>query len=288
MKIVKADHAGMCFGVRDALALAERQPLPTEITILGELVHNHIVNEKLAERGFQRQREDERGVPTTTHVLITAHGISDRARAELLAPGKTLVDTTCPLVHKAHAAALHLAEEGRHVVIVGQAEHVEVRGLTGDLPSYTVVQGVAEVRNYGFTRLGMMAQTTTPTLEFGRVIDAVKRANAGADVRVMDTICQPTKDRQRALQEMLEAVTVVVVIGGRNSNNTLRLLASCRAHGVRSVHIEDAGELVADWFGADDVVGVTAGTSTLGETVENVVRRLWKMSQAGRVRAGVR
>ena len=285
MRILVAQALGMCFGVRDALAATERVLRPAEVTIHGQLVHNPEVTRRLAERGFGGLDEAGRGMaPATPAVLVTAHGISERARRGLEAAGKTLIDTTCPLVRRAHHAAQLLAAEGRHVVVVGKRGHVEICGIVGDLASYTVVEAADEVSTYSHARLGVMCQTTTPSALAARVLGAVRAENPEADVRYIDTICQPTKDRQTALAVLLRQADAVLVIGGRNSNNTRELVLRCEASGVRAWHVEAAGELHAAWFARVRVLGVTAGTSTLPQTIDGVVARL--RAFGGRVEAG--
>ena len=136
MKVVLADAMGMCFGVRDALAVMRGVERPVEVTVMGELVHNAVVGREIAGRGFRVIGEEAAGrgeAPATETVLVTAHGVSDAERARLAASGKRILDTTCPLVRKAHGTAVRLAREGCFVVIVGKRGHVEVRGLVGDL-----------------------------------------------------------------------------------------------------------------------------------------------------------
>jgi 4-hydroxy-3-methylbut-2-enyl diphosphate reductase len=281
MNVVVAEHLGLCFGVRDALAATRRLDSPAQVTIFGQLVHNPLVAAELAERGFQMLSEQARssGSLRTRRVLITAHGISDRERAALLAGGNSLVDTTCPLVKKAHEAALKLRDEGRLVVILGRRDHIEVRGLAGDLDAYEVVESAADVRRFPADRLGIIAQTTTPEREALPLVRAIQAANPQADVRFINTICQPTRDRQAALETLLGQIDVLVVVGGRHSNNTRQLAARAREAGVRALHIEDASELVDEWFQPGERVGLTAGTSTLPETVEAVQRRLVSMHE---------
>jgi 4-hydroxy-3-methylbut-2-en-1-yl diphosphate reductase len=275
MKILTAASLGMCFGVRDALAIARHAPRPTHITVHGELVHNPLVAAELQQLGFTQASETGRaGVPATTQVLITAHGISDRERARLLMAGKDLIDTTCPLVRKAHAAARQLDQQGYHLLVVGKRTHVEVRGLTEDLRSFDVLETLADVRAFAFPRLAMIAQTTTLQADFVAFHAAVAHQNPRAEIRCVDTICQPTKDRQNALDQLLDAVELAVVVGGHHSNNTRHLVATCLDRGVPAYHVEDAGELRAEWFEGVETVGLTAGTSTLPETIAAVRGRL--------------
>ena len=137
MRILRAAHLGMCFGVRDAIALAIQHADAGPLTILGDLVHNPSVLGALDAKGIA-VAQDVAHVKTTT-LMVTAHGTSDRTLARTRALGLTVVEATCPLVRVAHRAVAALARDGYHVVIVGQRDHVEVRGLTGDLDRFDVV-----------------------------------------------------------------------------------------------------------------------------------------------------
>ena len=134
MKILRASDMGMCFGVRDALAVIRNVPQPQEVTIHGELVHNPVVIEDLEQSGFHQSSEEDRNGPISSPVvLITAHGISNTERKRLQSENKRLIDTTCPLVRRAHDAALELQAEERFVVLIGKPGHVEVLGIKEDL-----------------------------------------------------------------------------------------------------------------------------------------------------------
>lgn len=287
MQIMQAKVSGMCFGVRDALRMAQGVAQPWQVSILGELVHNPLVNAALARQGFDVRGEQVtplmiRGVPATLRdtVLITAHGVSDRRRAALRASGKELIDTTCPLVRRAHRAAVKLAEAGYHVVVIGQRGHVEVAGLTGDLPSFTVVENVREARPLGALRLGVIAQTTSFERDVEAILAALRAANPQAEMRFVDTVCQPTRQRQRALEELLGQVEVMVVVGGRHSNNTRKLVEHCLSRGVRALHVEGPGELQPALLAGAEHIGVTAGTSTLPETLAAVRAELEALASA--------
>ena len=275
MNVIQAEVLGMCFGVRDALALIDRVDRPEQVTIHGELVHNEQVLARLEARGFhQAQESRRRPLPMTATVLVTAHGISNAERQRLRQAGKQLLDTTCPLVERAHQAAQKLQEEGRHVLIIGKPGHVEVQGIIEDLRSYTVVPSAADVRTYPHARLGIMCQTTTPAVLAEEVRAAIAAQNPHADIRFIDTICLPTKEHQRALERMLEQVEAVVVVGGRNSNNTRQLVQRCQERGLPAYHVQDAADVRPEWFDGIDTVGLTAGTSTLDETIQAVYQTL--------------
>jgi 4-hydroxy-3-methylbut-2-enyl diphosphate reductase len=278
MQVLRAEVMGMCFGVRDALKAIQDVEQPDAVTIHGELVHNEAVLEQLGTRGFRMVHEaSRRPLPVTPAVLITAHGVSARERQRLQAAGKQLVDTTCPLVVRAHQAAQRLQAEGYHVLVIGRHGHVEVQGIVEDLHSYDVIQGPEEVQRYPFPRLGLMCQTTTPERTVARVREAVRRLNPDAQIRFVDTVCLPTKEHQRSLERLLSQVDAMVVVGGRNSNNTRELAALCRERGVPAHHVQGAADLDADWFTGCRTVGLTAGTSTLDATIDEVHQALTRM-----------
>src|SRR5947209_7638905 len=163
MHVVRSEVMGMCFGVRDALKILDGIEAPDEVTIHGELVHNEVVLYQLDARGFRQVGERERAsVPATPTVLVTAHGISDAERSRLEGAGKTLVDTTCPLVARVHRAARALHDQGYHVVVIGKHGHVEVRGIVEDLERFDVVSSAAEARRSDGPRLGDVAHTPLP------------------------------------------------------------------------------------------------------------------------------
>jgi 4-hydroxy-3-methylbut-2-enyl diphosphate reductase len=288
MRVIRATEMGMCFGVKDALQVAASVPDPSQVTIHGELVHNPDVTRRLAHAGFRQSRENSRqsGVGTPI-VLITAHGVSVAERDRLAATTTTQIDTTCPLVRRAHDAAQELQDEGRHIVLIGTPGHVEVRGIVEDLDSYDVVAEASEVRCYGRRRLGIMSQTTMPGDVVARVAARVRELNPRSDTRAIDTVCQPTKLRQQALVDLMDDVDAVVVVGGRNSNNTRRLVRLCLERYTPALQVESAVDLDADWFAGVDTVGLTAGTSTLNETIDEVHDALTRLP-AGRRTEGSR
>ncbi len=273
MNIHLAQHYGMCFGVRDALRAAHDAAKAEPVTLLGQLVHNPVVDRHLRMLGA-RQGSLE-GTAETRRVVITAHGASDAERRRWREAGHLLTDTTCPLVRKAHEALAMLVREGYHPVVAGQARHVEVRGLTGDFPDACVVETEEDAARLPFMpRFGMVSQTTQPLEHVLRLVKAVKRRHPASEVRFVDTICRPTKLRQEALEDLCARCEVVIVIGGRNSNNTRQLAEKARSLGARTHQVESAEELRAEWLRGAADVGVTAGTSTLDETVGEIVERL--------------
>jgi 4-hydroxy-3-methylbut-2-en-1-yl diphosphate reductase len=287
MRVIRADVLGMCFGVRDALAVIDVIDDPRAVTIHGRLVHNEIVQERLREQGFETTPEGERsrGLPGTPAVLVTAHGISNRERTRLQAAGKQLVDTTCPLVTRVHKAARALEEAGYHVLVIGRKGHVEVDGIIEDLEHFDVIESADDVQTYHHPKLGVVCQTTAAETRVAAIRAAIAARNPSARIEFVDTVCQPTKDHQRALARLLEEVEAVVVVGGAESNNTKELLARCRERGKPAVHVQRAADLDPEWFKDFAVVGLTAGTSTLAETIDEVhqalTRAQFRQGEAG-------
>jgi 4-hydroxy-3-methylbut-2-enyl diphosphate reductase len=275
MNIHLAKNHGMCFGVRDALRATHSAAKAAPVTVLGQLVHNPIVDAHLRTLGVRRGELGEVPHAETLDVVITAHGAADRQREALRAAGHRITDTTCPLVHKAHEALRALVEGGYLPVVIGQAGHVEVRGLTGDFPNSVVILDEAEVERVPrHPRVGVISQTTQPLARALALVDALKRRHPDSEVRFVDTICHPTKQRQSALEELCAECDTIVVIGGRNSNNTRQLVETAERLGSIAHQVERAEELDAAWFQKAEHVGVTAGTSTLDETVRAVMDRL--------------
>ncbi len=266
MQVRLAEHLGMCFGVRDAIDLALDLTNQGPLTILGDLVHNPDV---------QRQ-EDIR----TPAVLLTAHGVADHVRLELQERGLAVHDATCPLVTRAHRALARLVADGRHPVVIGQPKHVEVRGLIGDLDDYTIVQSetdldvlAARIERQPDLRLGVVSQTTQPLERVHELVEAMRRRFRDTDIHFVDTVCQPTKDRQQALRDLAAETDVVIVVGGPDSNNSRKLVELARGLGRPAYLVAAAAELRSEWFDNCSLVGLTAGTSTPDTVIDEV--RTW-------------
>ena len=282
MKIQLANHYGMCFGVRDALRATHAASTKGPVTVLGQLVHNPIVREHLQTLGVRHGNLEATNSSTTKDVVITAHGAANRHRSAWKEAGYNVTDTTCPLVHRAHKALATLVAQGFAPVVIGKADHVEVRGLTGDFPEARVVENVEQVADLPFSpKIGIVSQTTQQIERVQGLVQAIKERHPEAEVRFVDTVCQPTKDRQTALEELCRDNEIVVVVGGRNSNNTHQLVNRSRELGATAYHVEHPDDIKPSWFSNAKSVGVTAGTSTLDESVRGVVDRLLQIAANG-------
>lgn len=286
MNIHLAQHHGMCFGVRDALRATHNAAKAAPVTILGQLVHNPIVTHHLRTLGVQHGSLDAPHNSSTRNVIITAHGAANHQRTALQEAGFNVTDTTCPLVCKAHDALAALVDAGYFPVVIGEASHVEVRGLTGDFPQAVVILDEADISRVPFNlKIGVISQTTQPVMRALHLVDALKKFHSRAEIRFMDTICHPTKQRQRALEDLCQRCDTIIVIGGHNSNNTRQLIETALRLGCAAHQVEHPAEIDAAWFTLTENVGVTAGTSTLDETVRAVLDRLQSIATAPKPRS---
>jgi len=212
--------------------------------------------------------------------MVTAHGASERAMNETRQHGLNVLEATCPLVHVAHRSLKKLVGEGFHPVVIGKRDHVEVRGMTEDLKDFDVVLDENDMVNLRQRpRFGVIAQTTQPIEKVRRLVQLIRERFRNSEVRFIDTICQPTKQRQNAAVELAQKSDVVIVIGGAQSNNTHELVKTCSQFCSRVHHVQTAGDLQSEWFADAETVGITAGTSTPDLVIYAVERLLRHIGQ---------
>ena len=264
---------GMCFGVRDAIRLAHRQAATTPVTILGDLVHNEVVLRELRDAGVNLETQLDR-VRTPT-VMVTAHGASETRLGQIRERGFSVIEATCPLVHYAHRSLQQLVAQGAYPIVIGKAGHVEVIGMTEDLAEVSVILSPEDLHQIPERRLyGVVAQTTQPVDRVNRLVDQLRARFTAAEVRFVDTVCQPTKQRQAAAVSLANQCDVVIVVGGSASNNTRELVETCRRYCDRVHPVQTEHDLQPEWLWGATVVGITAGTSTPESSVRAVELRL--------------
>ncbi len=279
-EVIEADHYGMCFGVKAAIAkalqIADRSP----VTVLGELAHNGTVKQSMSKLGAVHGNITDL-TASTKHVIITAHGAADKDRKRWAERGYRVLDTTCPLVHKAHDALRNLIVAGYTPVVIRKAGHVEVRGLTGDFPDTKVILTLDDVAalNIDSNKIGIISQTTQQLTHVVGIVKALEIRFPKADIKFTDTVCRPTKDRQVALLKLCVKVEIVIVVGGSNSNNTAQLAEKCRKLGCIAYHVQSAEEIQQSWFTGVHKVGLTAGTSTPDSDIAGVKKHLLELSR---------
>jgi 4-hydroxy-3-methylbut-2-enyl diphosphate reductase len=280
MKITLAQAMGTCFGVQDAIDLALDPEFKDRLTVVGQLVHNPQTTARLRANGVRIVERDQIDTITTSAVMVTAHGASDATKEQLRSRGFTVYDATCPLVIRLHKLARFLERQGYFPVVIGEASHVEVRGVIGNLATAAVVHDEADLAQLaGHARIGIVSQTTNRLEKVQKLVAAIKALPGVEDVRFIDTICAPVKERQQAIQQLLsEDIDLGIVIGGQNSANTRKLQELILDRGIEAHHIEEAGELDAAWFAGKHHVGITAGTSTPQDVIEAVHRRVRELA----------
>ncbi len=274
MEIIVAENAGFCFGVKRALELVARaaDDESRPVYTLGALIHNPQEIARLEERGVhQATALDD---VSEGAIVLSAHGVDPQVEQAARERGLEVIDATCPFVKRAHSNIVALSEEGYAVVILGDRGHREVEGLAARAGGKAeIVSSVEETERLPFRqRCGLVVQTTQRPEALREVAGAL--AERCRELRVFNTICEATVKRQESARELGEGVDVMIVVGGRNSANTKRLVEICAATGTPTHHVETAAEVEADWLRDVERVGVTAGASTPSWIVDSVVQRL--------------
>ena len=273
MEVILADKAGFCFGVQRAINTAFKAAGTGKVYCFGPHIHNPQEVARLREAGIATV-EDFSFLKPGDSLIIRSHGVPpdvlDRAKAR----GLTIIDLTCPFVAKAQQHAQLLKNEGYQVVVVGERKHPEVQSILGHAgDNAVVVESPDEIEDMQFQgRIGVVAQTTQSYGNFSETVLRLLRLSK--ELKVFNTICSSTKERQDAARVLASRVDVMIVVGGRNSANTSRLVSLCREAGRPTYHVEVVDEIRPEWFAGARTVGVTAGASTPGWVIEAVVARL--------------
>jgi len=275
MEVLLADKAGFCFGVKRAIATAFKAASRGNVYCLGPLIHNPQEVERLRRAGVQTI-EDFSSLKSGDFLIIRSHGVPPRVLAEARDKGFSIIDLTCPFVGKAQRDAEALHKEGYQVVVVGEKKHPEVQSILGYAGDNSVV--IETVKDIGGMslepRLGVVAQTTQSYGNFSEIVLNLLRLSK--ELKVFNTICNSTKERQDAARDLARQVDVMLVVGGRNSANTSRLVSVCQNEGKPTHHLEVADEIMPEWLEGAAKVGVTAGASTPDWVLEDVLKKLQK------------
>lgn len=283
MKVTKAAALGTCFGVRDAIEEAMDPMFKDNLTVIGQLVHNPQVVQRLKENGVKivDSLDDQIDTP---NVMITAHGAAQSVRERARDMGFKVYDATCPLVMRVHKAISKLETEGFFPVVIGQQSHVEVRGIVTDLKEYEVILDENDLHKIqDKPKIGIVSQTTQQILHVYPLVEKIKALKnpdgSEKEVKFVDTICKPTKDRQKAVHALAEEVDLMIVIGGYNSSNTKKLKKVCEDKGIEAHHIERGNQLNESWFVGRQHVGITAGTSTPHWVIDEIYEDIIKIGE---------
>ncbi len=277
MKIQKVSEIGFCFGVRRAIEILEKAAREKgNIDTLGALVHNEEVLKKLSARGINVVESFDQ--IKSKVVAISAHGVSPQVEAELEKQDIEVIDTTCPSVRRAQITAMKLAKAGFLVVIYGEARHPEVKGILG----CTAQKGLATLDTVPLEamkklprKIGILSQTTQIPENFSGFIKGFLdiALSDNAEIRIMDTICHGVRKRQSESLELAKKVDLMLIIGGRSSANSRRLLELCSRE-TEAYLIGNASEINPEWLTGKNRIGITSGTSTSEQTIDEVVNEL--------------
>lgn len=278
MEIVLAKSAGFCFGVKRATQMAfDASSQHERIHSLGPLIHSPQVVEQLEQQGV-RVCKQVAEIPDGA-VVVRSHGITAEEMHEIETKQLEIIDATCPFVKKAQDYAAQLSDEGYLLVLVGEADHPEVQGIysyaKGEAVVITRADEVQSLPNN--SKIGIIAQTTQPLENLQEIVSAC--LSKAKELRVYNTICDATTLRQREARQIAAGVDLMLVVGGFNSANTSRLARLCEEQQPCTHHIETAAHLQDDWFVGKNRVGITAGASTPGWIIDEVLQRLKNISE---------
>jgi 4-hydroxy-3-methylbut-2-enyl diphosphate reductase len=268
VKIAKT--AGFCWGVRrtvdKVMEVADQRRGP--VVTLGPIIHNPQAVSRFREKGVGTVNAVA-DVHDGTTVVVRTHGAVREEVESAERRGLEVVDGTCPYVKYPQAVAQRLSREGYHVVIVGDANHAEIKGVVSyaDGPC-TVVKPGGPVPDIDAKKVAVIAQTTCIGADFERVVGAL--AARHKEVRAVNTICNDTEERQADARALAREVDAVVVVGGKNSANTRHLAEICREIQPRTWHVETEDELRPEWFSGCRTIGLSAGASTPDWVVDGV------------------
>jgi 4-hydroxy-3-methylbut-2-enyl diphosphate reductase len=273
-KAITAKRAGFCFGVKRAIEITfdiARKDKKGVFT-LGPIIHNPQVIERLKAKGISPIGADEIGSKKVQALIIRTHGIPNTLYDNISARGFRIIDATCPFVKKAQRYAKLLKESGYQVVILGDINHPEVKGLMSYAGEDAIVVDEQMRLPKLRSKVGIIVQTTQPVESLKKVLSRV--VELAKEVKVYNTICNSTALRLKETEDMARKVDVMVVVGGRISANTTQLAHLCETLNVRTHHIETASEIEDEWFNGVRRVGITAGASTPDWLIREVERRL--------------
>ncbi|GAA0343545.1 4-hydroxy-3-methylbut-2-enyl diphosphate reductase [Micropruina glycogenica] len=279
-RVVVAAPRGYCAGVDRAVITVERalDVYGAPVYVRKQIVHNRHVVEDLEARGAVFVDElDE--VPTGSTVVFSAHGVSPAVHAEAAERGLKTIDATCPLVTKVHNEARRYAGQGLQILLIGHAGHEEVEGTTGEAPEHITLvehpEDVAGVEVDDPTKVAWLSQTTLSVDETWQTVGALREKFPQLIDPPSDDICYATQNRQSAVKQIAGTADLVIVVGSRNSSNSVRLVEVALEAGAKAAYrVDNAGEIDEAWLQGVDSVGVTSGASVPDELVQGVLDHL--------------
>jgi 4-hydroxy-3-methylbut-2-enyl diphosphate reductase len=280
VEVKVAKSAGFCWGVKRAVNMAVETLKGSSRTFcLGELIHNRREIERLKKLGMEFIESME-ALRKGDTVIIRSHGVSPKVIKELKEKRTNIVDATCPFVKDVHEKAIKLQKEGYPVLILGNPNHPEVKGIAGHVENPLIINSLEKIRELPkMPKLGVVCQTTLNINFFREAISLLSLKVK--ELKVYNTICSATSIRQKEARELAGQVDVMLIIGGKNSSNTTKLYQISKSVNPRSYHIESKEEIEPEWFLGANSVGITAGASTPKWVIDEVVEHLDRLVKGG-------
>ncbi|MDO9508209.1 MAG: 4-hydroxy-3-methylbut-2-enyl diphosphate reductase [Thermovirgaceae bacterium] len=275
MELIFAEPRGFCFGVRRAISTLEDSLARFgKVYALGSPIHNSQEINRLRSLGLEII-EDPSDVPSKAAVFIRAHGVSGETLESLAGKGSIIIDGTCPFVRKAQEKAAFLSEAGYMVLILGDKDHPEVQAIRQFARGMVRVVDPAAVSfpvESGISKIGIVSQTTQRKETLSLLVSSVTKM--ADEVRVFNTICDATSARQESVARLAGSVDGIIVIGGKNSANTAKLVEISKKTGTPTLWIENDGEMESGWFRGKRKIGIAAGASTPDWLIHKLENRL--------------
>jgi len=277
LKIILSPKMGFCFGVKKSVNLAKDtiKKRKNDVYMLGSIINNPQVIEYFKKRGAKIVNNLGE-VPEESVIITRAHGISPLLLHQAYQKRLSVIDTTCPYVKKVQEIAGYLYKNGYFIVIFGDKKHPEILSVLNLIQNNAlVVSSFYEIEKIKQQKkIGFISQTTKNIYDFKKLLPAL--LNKTEELRIFNTICKATIERQKSTLELAKKVDVMIVIGGKESANTSRLAEICKKQGVKTYHIETENQIKYEWFHPDDRIGITSGASTPNWVTNKVINKLKK------------
>ncbi|MCZ6117544.1 4-hydroxy-3-methylbut-2-enyl diphosphate reductase [Campylobacter ureolyticus] len=275
MKIELADSYGFCFGVKRAIRIAENTK---DSATYGELIHNAEEINRLKEHFNVKTLNTMQDLENENSIIIRTHGITKKDLDAFKSQNKKIIDATCPFVSKPQNIVEKMSKEGYDIVIFGDKNHPEVKGIMSyALKNVFVVLSTDELMDKKISnKVAVVSQTTKKVEEFTKIVSFL--ITRSKEVRVFNTICNATLENQKAVEKLAKKADVMIIIGGKNSSNTKQLYLISKQICLDSYHIENESELKKEWFKGKNLCGISAGASTPDWIIANVSNKIRELS----------
>ena len=282
MDIEIAKYSGYCFGVKRALNITEGtlnkyKKKGNKIYTLGQIIHNNGVVERLSKKGITIVNNEENIMPGSV-LIVRSHGMSPVVLKRIRAKKVKIVDATCPFVKKAQAKAKFLSQSGYFVIIIGNKDHPEVKGIKEHIKdnNFMVIEDAKDIEKIGEKeKIGVVVQTTQTIKKLKSIMEKI--LENGKEILVENTICSTTKNRQKSTEELAKRVDIMIIVGGKNSANTTHLAEISKNCNTKTYHVENYKEINLSWLRGAKKVGISGGASTPKKDILKIKKLIEKL-----------